>query len=301
MSYITAYYAIFDPIMGRLPLEESIISIEPHVDAIVVYDCSKYDRVDLSRYGKVKKHVFGKFNPYDNPFGSAFTQGLRLVDSDVAMFMDADEIFSFNSIGLRDIIKQFPLESGAGIAFSLRNYYCDRHHILDGPSSKGPHVFRNRKDISHDMIGQLVVPLSNIRRVNQSPDSNDGVRICDDQGVPISHYQPVDPSVAIIHHTSHLDFVGKYIRSICQFNHTSVIDIPALIPYDMRVSPAVIELITKQIEQDIRNNRIELYGAPIKIQYEPNELLERFIKRTGIMEFDPDQIPGVSEAENIQS
>ena len=290
MSYITAYYAVFDSVMGRLPLEESIRSIEAEVDAIVVYDCSKYDRVDLTKYSKVKKHVFGKFNPYDNPFGSAFTQGLRLVDSDVAMFMDADEIFEFKQSSLKDIVKQFPLEAGAGVAFSLRNYYCDRHHILDGPSSKGAHVFRNRADISHDMIGQLTVPLSNLRRINQFPDACDGVRLCNDQGIPISHYPPVEPDVAVIHHTSHLDFVGKYIRSICQFNHTSVIDIPTFIPYDMRVSPEVIKLIADKVTQDIKAGKVELYGPPIKIDYEPNELLERFINRVGVLEFDPENL-----------
>jgi len=298
MAYVTAYTALIEPVLGRLPVQESIESLYDHVDAFVVYDCSKYDKIDLSKYGKVKKHVKGIFNPFDNPFGSAFSQSLRLVDSDTALFLDADEIFEFRQADLRTLINQFPLEMGAGIAFPLLNYYCDRYHTMDGCSSKGAHVFKMRDDLYHDALGGYWKHHNHVRRTNLEPDSVDGVRLCNGQGVPMNHYQPVDPSVALIHHTSHLDPAGKHVRSIIQYNHTSSLDLREFYPFDMRLRPELIKKIISLVEDDIKNGDIELYGKPIPFDYKPVKLLEDYIKRAGIIEFDPTKVKDYERYKN---
>lgn len=289
MSYITAYTGLIDPIQGRLPVYESIESLYDHVDAFVVADASKYDNVDLSKYDKVKKHVKMVYNPFDNPFGSLFTTALKLVDSDTALFLDIDEIFEFKKIELRDLVKQFPLDTGAAISFSLRNYYCSRNYIIDGCSSKGPHVFRNREDLYHDTLAGFWQQIHSLRRTNIQPDGCDGVRLCNGQGRSdvIPQYKPIPLDIVTIHHTSHLDPVGKYIRSIVQFNHTSTLDLPGYYPFDMRPTPEVATEITKLVEQEINEGRLYLYGLPIELKYEQNDLLDAFIKRAEILEFDP--------------
>lgn len=290
MSYITAYTALVEPRLGRLPVEESIESLYDHVDEFVVYDCSKYDTIDLSKYKKVRKHVKGIWNTFDNPFGSMFSQALRLVDSDTALFLDIDELFEFKKTDLRSLAKQFPLDSGNAIAFPLINYYCNRNFTIDGCSSKGPHLFRMREGIYHDSLGGFWTHHNHIRRTNNEPDSNDGVRLCNEQGVPMSHFKPLDPDVAVIHHTSHLDPAGKHIRSILQFNHTSSLDLKEFYPFDMRLSPALVNKMVGLIEDEIKNGDIELYGKPLPFEYKKVELLEKFIERVGIVEFDPTEV-----------
>lgn len=288
MSYITAYTAICEPVMGGLPVEESIESLYDHVDAFVVYDCSRYDQIDLSKYGKVRKHVRGIWNPFDNPFGSMFTQALKLVDSDTALFLDIDEIFEFKTKGLKDLVREYPLSPGAaGIAFSLRNYYCSRYFTVDGCSSKGPHVFAMHPELLHDALGGHWQHRSRIRRTNDKPDSVDGVRLCNHQGQPLSHYQPVPLEDVIIHHTSHLDPIGKHIRSILQFNHTSTLDLLDFFPYDMRLRPELVNKLVKLARQEIETGDVKLWGKPEPLDYEGNELLDRFVVRAGIKEFDP--------------
>jgi hypothetical protein len=285
--FITAYTAVCEPVMGKLPVEESIESLYDHVDAFVVYDCSKYDRIDLSKYGKVKRHVRGIWNPFDNPFGSMFTNALRLVDSDTALFLDIDEIFEFHAEGLKDIVKKYPMESGAGVAFSLLNYFCSRNFKIDGCSSKGPHVFRNRDNLSHDLLQGYWQPVSQIRRTNMQPDGCDGVRLVNEQGIPMSHYPPIPLDVVTIHHTSHLDPLSKMVRSVLQFNHTSTIDIPLFAPYDMRIPPKAVERIYEAGTEKIKDKSMVLYGNAMPHDYKKNELLEAYIERTGILEFDP--------------
>lgn len=291
--YITAYSAIIEPLLGRLPIYECIESLYDHVDAFVFVDCSKYDSVDLSKYGKVKKHVKSIFHPFDNPFGSAFSQALRLVESDTSMFLDIDEIFSFKSTNLKDIVNRYPLDQNpdAGVAFSLRNYYCSRNFVIDGCSSKGPHVFRTNHNLSHDALNGYWKHRNRIRRTNDKPDSVDGVRICTEQCMPTSHFQPVGMEEVIIHHTSHLDLAGKLVRSIFQYNHTSTLDLLDFFPTSMQVSPDVVNKIYNTYVEDIKKGDIELYGYPELIEYEGNKHLDAFVQRIGLHEFDPTTVP----------
>jgi hypothetical protein len=294
--YITAYSAICEGRLGRLPVEESIESLYPYVDEFLIIDCSKYDKIDLSKYGKVRRHIKTLWNPFDGPFTSMFNQALKYCDSDTLLFLDLDELWDVKGGDLRNIIKQFPLDQGAGIAFSLKNYYCDRNHVLDGCSSKGAHIFRNREDLYHDFIGGLWSQHSSIRRTNNSPDIQDGVRLVNGQGEPLPHWQPLPHDVCTIHHTSHLDPIGKQVRSIIQYNHTATIDLPQFSPFDMRVKPSVIEKIYKIGEEQISSGDIELYGDPIPVEYEPFELLDKFVERVGIKEFDPTTVSDYARA-----
>jgi len=287
MSYITAYGVLIEPFLGKLPVFEVIESLYDHVDEFVVLDCSKYDRVDLSKYGKVRKHVKALLNPFDNPLGSAYTTALRLVESDTALFLDFDECWEFKSVGLRDIIKQVPLDPGVGVAFSLLNYHCSRNFIIDGCSSKGSHVFKNNVQLYHDIVGGYWEKHNNIRRTNLSPDSNDGVRLVFEDGRPTAHYNPIPLDLVTIHHTSHLDPIGKQVRSIVQYNHTSTIDLPDFYPFDMRIGPDVANKIYDIGNRLIDDKDLKLYTDPIPFNYEPNALLEKFIKRCNIKEFDP--------------
>ena len=289
--YITAYCAIADPITVKLPIYESIESLYDHVDSFVFFDCSKYDKIDLSRYGKVRKHVHGIFNPFDNPFGSMFTSALRLADSDTVLFLDIDEIFEFHVNDLKTIVGRYPLENGAGVSFSLLNYYCDRYHKADGCSSKGPHVFRNRPDLAHDLLKGYAVSHNHIRRTNHHPDACDGVRVVNGEGLPMPQYEPIPLDVVSIHHTSHLDPISKMVRSILQFNHTSTLDLPMFFPFDMRFRKEAVDLIYEKGLEDLKSKEFELYTKPLLHDYKPNALLEKFIERAEIYEFDPTDYP----------
>ena len=282
--------ALCEPIIGRLPVQECIESLYDHLDEFVVFDCSKYDRLDLSMYGKVKKHVRGLWNPFDNPFGSMFTQALKLVQSDTAMFIDADELFEFKSAGLKDILKRYPMQPRAGVAFSLRNYYCSRNFVIDGCSSKGAHVFKMDKDLAHDSLNGFWQHRSRIRRTNNEPDGCDGVRICNEQCVPIQHYEPIPLEEVIIHHTSHLDLAGKMVRSILQYNHTSTLDLLDFFPIDMRFKPETVEKVYQLVTKDIESGDVKLYGYPEEVVYEGNKYLDSFVKRCNIPEFDPTKV-----------
>jgi hypothetical protein len=287
MSHLCAYVCIMDPITSKLPLEECIESLYEHVDEFVVMDLSIYDKVDLSRYGKVRKHVKSLWNPFDNPFGSGFTSALNLCDSDTVMFLDADEIFDFKTSGLKDIIKRYPLDTGAGIAFSLRNYYCSRHFLVDGCSTKGSHIFKRIANFYHDTLGAYVLQHNHIRRTNREADVCDGVRLTDEMGNPTAHYTPIPLDEVVIHHTSHLDPVSKMVRSILQFNHTSTLDLPDFYPFDMRFKKSTLDKIYAIGEQKIKDGNLLLYSDPIPFEYEPNKLLDAFVKRANILEFDP--------------
>jgi hypothetical protein len=261
------------------------------VDAFVVYDCSKYDSIDLSKYEKVRKHVKGVWNPFDNPFGSMFTQALKLADSDTVLFLDIDEIFEFKTTDLRTLVKQYPLSpGGGGIAFSLRNYYCSRNYTVGACSSKGSHVFANHPEILHDALAGYWQHRSRIRRTNEKPDGVDGVRLCNQQGHPMPHYEPIPLDDVVIHHTSHLDNIGKHIRSIVQFNHTSVLDLQDFYPYDMRLRPELVDKLINIGEKEIQDRDVLLWDKPEPFEYEPNELLDRFVARAGIKEFDPTEM-----------
>lgn len=290
MSYITAYTALCEPVMGRLPVKECFESIYDHVDEIVVYDCSKYDNLDLSMYGKVKKHVRGIWNPFDNPFGSMFTQALKLVQSDTAMFIDADEIFNWKTTGLRDLVKRYPMQDGVGIAFRLVNFYCSRNFVVDGCSSKGAHVFRMDSSLAHDSLNGYWQHRSRIRRTNNEPDGADGVRLCNEQCMPMMHYQPVSLDEVEILHTSHLDLAGKMVRSILQYNHTSTLDLLDFFPFDMRLRPELVEKIYSLMRDEIASGDVKLYGLPEKIEYEGNKFLDAFVERIELPEFDPTKV-----------
>jgi hypothetical protein len=286
--YLTAYCAIMDPLTGKLPIYECIESLEPHVDQFVFYDCSIYDNVNLGRYEKVRKHVRGLYNPFDNPLGSAFTAALNLCDTDYLLFLDADEVWEFKTSSLKDIVKRFPsLDNGAGVAFSLRNYYCSRDFLVDGCSSKGSHVFKRIGNTYHDTLSAYVIQHNHIRRTNREPDIADGVRLTDEMGNPMAHYAPIPLDEVVIHHTSHLDIASKMIRSILQWNHTSTLDLPEFYPYDMRFKKSTIDKIYAIGEQKIKDGNLLLYSDPIPFEYEPNKLLDAFVKRANILEFDP--------------
>jgi hypothetical protein len=287
MSYVTAYGAISDPFTTKLPIYEVIESLYDHVDCFVILDTSIHDNVDLSRYKKVRKHVRSLFNCFDNPLGSLFTGALNLVDSDTCLFLDFDEIFEFKTSSLKDIIKRYPLDTGAGIAFSLRNYYCSRHFLVDGCSTKGSHIFKRISNLYHDTLGAYVVQHNHIRRTNREADVCDGVRLTDEMGNPTAHYAPIPLDEVVIHHTSHLDPVGKMVRSILQFNHTSTLDLPEFYPFDMRFKKSTIDKIYAIGEQKIKDGNLLLYSDPIPFEYEPNKLLDAFVKRANILEFDP--------------
>ena len=285
--HICAYSAISDPITAKLPIYECIEALYDHVDEFCIFDCSIYDNVDLTKYAKVRKHVRGLFNPFDDPFGSIFTQALRLCDSDTVMFIDIDEIFDFKGKSLKDVISKYPLDGGAGVAFSLLNYYCSRNFTVDGCSSKGPHIFRNRPDIFHDMIGQYAVNHNHIRRTCSGPDLNDGVRIVFEDGRPMSHYPPIPLDDVTIHHTSHLCPVSKMVRSVMQFNHTSSLDLPEFYPFDMRFQKSTVDKIYELGLEDLKSGNMILYGNAIPFEYKPNQYLDAFIGRANIYEFDP--------------
>jgi hypothetical protein len=301
MSYITAYTALVEPIQARLPVEESIESLYDHVDEFVVYDCSKYDRIDLSKYGKVKKHVRGIWNPFDNPFGSMFTQALNLVNSDTALFLDIDEIWEFKSAGLKDIIKRYPMQPGVGIAFSLRNYYCSRNYVIDGCSTKGMHVFMKSPELAHDSLFGYWQHRSRIRRTNDDPDGCDGVRLCNEQCQPTMHYQPIPMEEVIIHHMSHLDLAGKMVRSILQYNHTSTMDLLDFFPVDLRLRPELVEKIYDLQVKEIESGDVKLYGKPIPLVYEGNKYVDSFVKRCNIPEFDPTNVKDYENWKNIDT
>jgi hypothetical protein len=288
--YITAYSAVIEPRLGRLPVEECIESLYDHVDAFVILDCSKYDKIDLSKYEKVRKHIKGVYNPFDNPFGSLFNSALKLVDSDTALFLDIDEIFDFKKEGLREIAKRYPLEQGAGIAFPLRNYYCSRNYLFNACSHKGAHLFRNRDDLYHDLIAGFWVHHNTIRRTTPRADTCDGVRLCNGQGQPLAHWEPLKEEEVVIHHTSHLCPVGKMVRSFLQYNHTSTLDLKDFYPFDMRLRPDLVNTIYELGDNEVERGEVFLYTKPIPFEYEKNELLEKFIDRVKIKEFDPTQM-----------
>jgi hypothetical protein len=285
--HICAYGVISDPITSKLPVFEVIEALYEHVQEFVIIDSSIYDKVDLTKYGKVRKHVKTILNPFDNPLGGLFTAALRLVDSDTCFFLDFDEIFEFKGENLKDIVARYPIDTGAGIAFSLRNYFCSRNFLTDGCSSKGAHVFRNSSLLFHDLIGHYVVNHSHVRRTSSGPDLNDGVRLVDEQGRPIGHYPPIPLEEVVIHHTSHLDIASKMVRSVLQWNHTSTLDLPEFYPYDMRFKKSTVDKIYELVENDIDNGNILLYSDPIPFNYEPNKYLDAFVKRAGIYEFNP--------------
>ena len=288
---VCGYGVLVEPISGRLPVFEVLEALYDHCDDFVILDCSKYDKIDLTRYGKVRKHVKSIFNCFDNPFGAAYSSAYHLVDADHSLFIDFDEIFEFKSSNLKDIIKRYsPLPDKAGIAFSLRNYYCSRNFVIDGCSSKGAHVFRTNPTLAHDSLQGYWRHRNRIRRTNDSPDANDGVRLCDENNVPINHFPPVSPDEVLIHHTSHLDLAGKVVRSILQYNHTSTLDLLEFFPFDMRLWPELVEKIYQLQVQEIKNGDIKLYAPPIPIEYEGNEHLDAFVKRINLPEFDPTQV-----------
>lgn len=289
--YITAYAALVEPRLGKLPVEECIESLYDQVDEFVIYDCSKHDQIDLSKYAKVKKHVKGLWNPFDSPFGSMFTAAFNLVDSDTALFLDYDEIFSFKSASLKDIVKRYPLDQFSGVAFKLRNYYCSRNYVFDACQSKGPHIFKTAHHPVHDMPKSYWQGVNQIRRITNSPDTIDGVRLCNpDLTMFMGHWPYVSEDEVIIHHTSHLDPISKMVRSFLQYNHTSCLDILNFYSYDMRVDPSIIEEIYRIGKESILSGEIDLYTEPVPIEYEKNELLERYIERTNILEFDPTNV-----------
>jgi hypothetical protein len=299
--HICAYTALCEPIQARLPVEESIESLYDHVDEFVVFDCSKYDRIDLSKYGKVKKHVRGIFNCFDNPFGSMFTQALNLVNSEFALFLDIDEIWEFKTSSLKDIMKRYPMQPGVGIAFSLRNYYCSRNYIIDGCSSKGMHVFRKTPELAHDSLQGFWQHRSRIRRTNDDPDGCDGVRLCNEQCQPSMHYQPIPLEEVIVHHMSHLDLAGKMVRSVLQYNHTSTMDLLDFFPIDMRLRPELVEKIYDLQVKEIESGDVKLYGKPLPLVYEGNKYVDSFVKRCNIPEFDPTNVKDYENWKNIDT
>lgn len=289
--HVCAYGVVIEPLLGRLPVYECISSLYNEVDEFLILDLSKYDNIDLSMYEKVN-HVKGIFNCFDNPFGSAYSTALNLASksAEYLLFLDLDEIFEFHTSSLKDIIKRYPMQDGVGIAFSLRNYYCSRNFVIDGCSSKGSHVFRVNNQLGHDALNGYWQHRSRIRRTNNEPDSVDGVRLCNEQCMPMMHYQPIPLEEVCVHHTSHLDLAGKMVRSILQYNHTSTLDLLDFFPIDLRPEPQLIEKVYDLVRQEINNGDIELYGLPERIEYEGNKFLDSFVKRCGIMEFNPEKV-----------
>ena len=288
--HITAYTALVEPRLARMPVEESIESLYDHVDEFVVFDCSKYDYIDLSKYEKVKKHVRGMWNPFHNPFGSMFSRALELVDSDVALFLDIDEIFEFKRSSLRDIIKSYPLAEFCGVSFWLRNYCCSRYHVCDvSPPSKGAHVFRTEHNVAHGIPARFRSPPNTFRRGTVTPDSCDGVRVCNDSGREMPDWR-VPENEVIVHHTSHLDPIAKFVRSFVQFNHTCCLDVPNFWSYDMRVTPEIVHKIYDLGVRDVQRGYLSLYAKTSPINYRSYKLLDAFIKRVGYEEVDPTQL-----------
>lgn len=290
---IVAYSAAADPLTGKLPIFESIESLLPYVSKVVIFDCSLYDEVDLSKYGDKVIHIRGINNPFDSPFAAMFNQALqtaRALNPEYLYFLDLDEIISIKSGSLEDIIRRYPLDTNfAGIAFRLINFYGDRHHIADGPQSKGVFIYKSRPDVFHDMIGGLFTAVSSVRRVNNHPDIQDGTKLVDSEGRPMAHWEPLPFEEVSILHTSHLCPVSKMVRSILQTAHTSTIDLPNYFPFEMRVQKEAVDMIYKYGMEDLRNKDIKLHAKPIKIDYKPNEYLERFIERVGILEVNPEE------------
>jgi hypothetical protein len=291
--HLEAYAAIMDPYTAKLPLIQGIKALYDEVDSFVIVDASIYDNVDLSMFGKVKKHIKTMFNPFDNPFGSLFNMALKLCTSDTLLFWDVDELIEVKTGTLKDIASKYPLDNGAGIALSLRNYYCNRYHLADGCSSKGAHIFKNREDLFHDLIGGHVVAQSHVRRTNYHEDVSDGVRLVTGEGQPIPHYPPISFDDVIVHHTSHLDLVSKMVRSILQFNHTNTIDLPTYFPFDMRFEKKALDMIYEAGKKDIEDKTLELYKEPIAFDYdkEPYKPLEDYITDADVFEFDPTGFP----------
>jgi hypothetical protein len=298
---ICGYLAVCEPISGRLPIQECIEALYDHLDSFVVYDCSKYDRLDLSKYGKVKKHVRGVFNCFDNPFGSMFTQALNLTDSEYVMFIDGDELFEFKSSSLKDIIKRYPMQPGVGVAFSLKNYYCSRNFIIDGCSSKGAHVFKKTPELAHDSLQGFWQHRSRIRRTNNDPDGCDGVRLCNESCQPAMHYPPIPLEEVVVHHTSHLDLAGKMVRSVLQYNHTSTLDLMDFFPVDMRLRPELVEKIYSLQVKEIENGDVKLYGKPVPIVYEGNKYVDAFVQRYNIKEFNPTKVKDYENWKDIDT
>jgi len=285
------YTAVLEPNLGKIPLDESIESLYDHVDAFVIYDCSKYDKFDWKKYGKIKKYVRGVFNPFDNPFGSMFTAAYRLVDSDYALFLDADEIFEFKTRSLKDIAREMDLSS-AGMAFRLRNYFCSRNFTFPGCSTKGCHLFRTNENYIHDLVPGLW-ETDGFRRFNKSPDTNDGVRLVDKSTRrAVGHFDPVPEDDVIIHHTSHLDIFGKLVRSLVQFSHVGCIDLYDFFNYDNRPSPELVEKIYKEAKKQVDDRIVEVPMEATKIDYQGFGLLDKYIHNKNVIEFDPTTMVG---------
>lgn len=292
-----AYAAVADPITTKLPVYESLASLEQYVDGFAIADFSIYDKVDLSEFN-VKRYTKSVYPPFDDPFGAIFTAAMKLVPPsvDYVMFVDLDEIYEFKGVSLKEIMSRYPLDStGAGISFALRNYYCSRNFTIGGPSSKGPTIFKNRPDLFHDMIAGMVQPLSSIRRVSSGFDHQDGVRLVNGEGRPLAQWEPISFDECVVHHTSHLDPVSKMIRSVLQFAHTSTLDLPNFFPFDPRLRKEAVDMIYEKGLADLKDKSFELYGEPVPFDYEPNELLDAFIERADIYEVDPRDYPLIED------
>ena len=287
--FITAYTAILEPYMGKLPIDQSIQSLYDHVDAFVIYDCSRYDKFDWRKYGKIKKYIKGLFNPFDDPFGSMFTAAYRLVESDHALFLDSDEIFEFKTANLKDIAKNYDLSMG-GLAFPLRNYYCSRNFLFDGCSTKGCHVFKTNPNYIHDLIPGMW-ETDGFKRYNKEPDTNDGVRLVDkSNGHPIGHYPVISEEDVIIHHTSHLDIFGKFVRSLVQFSHVGCIDLEGFYNYENLPAPELVEEIYEFAQRQIDNKEVEIALKAIPHNYKSFSLLDDYIEKANVVEFDPTEM-----------
>jgi hypothetical protein len=130
------------------------------------------------------------------------------------------------------------------------------------------------------------------RRYNESPDNNDGVRIIDKTRGAIGHYPPIPLEDVVIHHTSHLDIFGKFVRSMVQFSHVGCIDLPAFYNYENLPTPELVEKIYEYSQKQIDNREVEVPMTAIPHEYESFSLLDDYIKRAKVVEFDPTTMKG---------
>ena len=293
---ICAYGAILEPNLGRISVDETIESLYDHVDSFVIVDCSKHDSWDWTRYSKIKKYIRTIYNPLDNPFGSMFNLAYQYVDSDYSLFLDLDEIFEFPSNkSLKDIARPYDLRN-LGLSFFLRHYYCSRHFIFDAVPTKGCHLFMTNNKYAHDII-PMQATTDGFRRFNVDKNLNDGVRIINrETGATIEHYPYHDTRDVFVHHTSHLDYYGKLVRSLIQMGHVTTIDTPNYYPTDVRLTPDMITKIYGLANAEIREGELDFFQIKaVPINYVGNELLDRYVTRFGIQEFDPRLMSGYKE------
>lgn len=176
-----------------------------------------------------------------------------------------------------------------GVSFQLRNCWT-RYYVCDfSPPGKGAHVFRTEHNVAHSIPAPFRRQLNTFRRGTITPDSCDGVRLCNDSGLEMPDWR-VHKNEVIVHHTSLLDPIAKFVRSSVQFNYTCCLDVPHFSSYDMRVTPEIADKIYDLGVRDVQMGYLSLHAKTSPINYRPYRLLDAFIKRVGYEEIDPTKL-----------